>query len=260
MSKIITTYISKGGVGKSTFTLLFGQIKAKYENKKVLILDLDHQASSTKQLLSKDTTINYTITDVIYGNCNIKESILTYSGNDFEIDFIPAEKGLEDTNNKLLLESSKIPAHNRLQFALKDIVDDYDYIFIDCPTAPDFRTINAFVVSDGIIVPFGSDKFNEEGLEDMLDTMEDIRKYYNPKLCLTGVFQNCYTNTLTCKESDKFMDKLRKLNVCTVCDTKMPLATEIKENTYESFLLCEKKFRNKDVVEIAKKILAELEI
>ena len=80
----------------------------------------------------------------------------------------------------------------RLQLALNPIQDNYDYILIDCPPSLSMLTINALVASEGVLVPLQTEYYALEGLSGLVNTIEQIRQGYNPRLELEGILRTMH--------------------------------------------------------------------
>ena len=88
---------------------------------------------------------------------------------------------------KILLDVNR-SQQNRLAKALEEIEDKYDYCLIDCPPALNIITVNALCASDEVLVPIKIDKFALDGLEYLLDSIEEIKDEFNPNLNFKGCF------------------------------------------------------------------------
>lgn len=177
MCKIISISNQKGGVGKTTTTgaLAAGLRKKGYT---VLAIDLDPQCNLSFSL-GADNENNATIYDVLKGD--IKPSYAIQHGP--VADVIPATILLSSVE----LEFTNTGREFLLREVLTSITDLYDYILIDTPPALSILTVNAFTASDYIIVPMLSDIFSLQGIAQLYDTVERVRKYCNPRLQFAGI-------------------------------------------------------------------------
>ena len=104
----------------------------------------------------------------------------------------------------------------RLQKALVDVKDDYDYIFIDCPPALNVLTINALVASNSVLIPMQCEYFALEGLSALVSTIRKIRETLNPKLKIEGLLRtmfdgrNSLSNEVSKQLEVHFGDKVYK--------------------------------------------------
>ncbi|UGQ16820.1 ParA family protein [Borrelia sp. RT5S] len=159
-TKVITVASIKGGVGKSTTSLIFATLLA--QDHKVLIIDIDTQASTTsyyfKAIKEKEIDLfNKNIYEVLISNLHIDNAIINVNTN---LDLIPSYLTLHKFN------SESIPYKEfRLKEQLKLLGFNYDYIILDTNPSLDFTLTNALVCSDYIIVPITAEKWAVESLD-----------------------------------------------------------------------------------------------
>lgn len=173
----------KGGVGKSTTAaaLVSGLTLKGY---KVLAIDLDAQRNLTSTMRAK--TESKTILGVLTGDITAKEAIRkTVDG-----DIIPASKALSGAD-ATITETGK---EYRLKEALEPIRGIYDYCVIDCPPALGILTINALTAADNVIIPAQADIYSLEGIEDLQEAIQPVRKYCNPSLNIMGILLTRYNS------------------------------------------------------------------
>lgn len=181
--KKVSIFNIKGGVAKTTSTANLGAVLSQ-EGKKVLLIDLDPQSNLTK-LFKAYSMEDLTIGDVLLNKDLDINKVIKHT--DFEnIDILPSNVTLAFAERKILLDVSR-SQQNRLAKALKNI-EGYDYCIIDCPPALNMITVNALCASDEVIVPIKIDKFALDGLEYLLDSIEEIKEEFNPNLNFKGCF------------------------------------------------------------------------
>lgn len=181
----------KGGAGKTTASVNLATIFAKIKNKKVLLVDFDPQANATTYLgkfLSKDEKSVY---DVVCGNMEARECII-----DTDIDnlmLLPSNVNLDkaDTN----LSSLPIAREFVLTKKLSALVEEYDYIFIDCPPARNNLTANALTASDYTILPCEATEYGIDSIFAMNEFVSNIQQYVNPNLKIAGMLFTKKENT-----------------------------------------------------------------
>ena len=182
MGKVIAFTNQKGGVGKTT-TCINMSVCMALMGKKVLILDIDPQGNATSGLgLDKSGDLK-SVFDVISGDCLAKDAI---KRTEIEgLDIIPANLDLAGAEVELVYMKSR---ENKLKELISGLLNDYDYITIDCPPALGLLTVNALTASDGVIIPIQCEFFALEGLSQLMNTIRLVKKKgLNPKLNIEGV-------------------------------------------------------------------------
>lgn len=220
LKKVIAITNQKGGVGKTTTALSL--ISALHLKKyKVLGVDLDPQGSLGFSA-GLDIENTDTIYDVLKGKKKIDDVII-----DTELgDFLPSN---------ILLSTAELefnmPAR---EFLLRDqlikVVDDYDYIIIDTPPALNVLTVNAYVAAEGLIVPMAPEILSLLGISQLRDTVETVRRYYNPGLEVMGILLNRYNARLVLNREveDMSQEVARKLDT-KVFQTKVHASVSVAE-------------------------------
>lgn len=179
---IIAITNQKGGVGKTTTALNVSSALA-FMGKTTLLVDTDPQANSTISCVEDLFNNERSLYDVIVNNeTRIKDVIVnsTVPGMDVALSRISMAK----------LESSlmgEIDGHYRLKYILSSIKNKYEYIIVDTPPTLGIITLNALVASDYVIIPIQSSYLCLEGTDDLLETIEKVRRVANPNLKILGV-------------------------------------------------------------------------
>jgi chromosome partitioning protein len=179
---IIAVTNQKGGVGKTTTALNVSSALA-FMGKSTLLIDTDPQAHSTISCVKEPSQYNKSLYDVLIKNDeNIGDQIVstTIPGLNIVISKISMAK-LEPT---LLGE---IDGHYRLKDVLEPIRGKYDFIVIDTPPTLGIITLNALVAADAIIIPIQSSYLSLEGTDDLLETIDKVKKVANPNLHILGI-------------------------------------------------------------------------
>ncbi|MBQ9979375.1 MAG: ParA family protein [Clostridia bacterium] len=202
MAKIIAFANQKGGVGKTTSAV---NVAASLGilGKRTLLIDLDPQGNATSGVGIPKRSLKGTVKEVLCGESDIKNVILNTK---FEkLDVIPTNVSLSGAEFDLYNDEG---SEYNLKDALEKIKDDYDYVIIDCPPSLGMLTINAFVASDGIVVPMQAEFYAVEGLSQLISTTKRVKKLYNEDLNITGILITMYNKRLLL--SMQVMDELQK--------------------------------------------------
>jgi chromosome partitioning protein len=179
---IISIANQKGGVGKTTTALNLASAIALM-GKSTLLIDVDPQAHSTVSCVDGVSEIKKSMYDVLVNSDDKIEDIIkesTIPGLDIAVSKISMAK-LEPA---LFTE---MDGHYRLKDAIAPIKKRYNYIVIDTPPSIGLITLNALVASTDILIPIQSSYLSLEGTDDLLETIDKVRKIANPRLNIIGV-------------------------------------------------------------------------
>lgn len=190
MANIITVTNQKGGVGKTT-TAAALLCALQQRGQRVLGIDLDPQGSLSFSLgLNIENCM--TIYDVLTGRATIEQAITT-SDTVEGIDLLPANILLSAAD----LEFSRPGREFLLKNQLVLVEDRYDYIIIDTPPALNVLTVNAYVVSDALIIPMAPEILSLLGVSQIKETIETVQRCYNSRLRVLGILLNKFNPRLT---------------------------------------------------------------
>lgn len=177
--KIIAVTNQKGGVGKTTTAVNVAFYMAK-SGLNVLLVDFDPQGNATSGLGIEKRELKYTVIDAILNNRNITECIVPTRHK--RLHLLPTVPQLANAEVELAKGDHKF---SRLKAALE--TNSYDYVIIDCPPSLSLLTVNALIASDYILLPVQAEFYALEGLGQLLETMQLVRKGMNKDLELLGV-------------------------------------------------------------------------
>ncbi len=177
MATVITISNQKGGVGKTTTSAALAA-GLGMNGKRVLGVDLDPQGN-LGFCLGAESEGKPTVLDVLTGNAAIKDAVCQADSCELLVsDITLSSSGLE----RIPKERELILLH-----ALEEVKEDYDYIIIDTPPALNLLTINAYTASDYLIIPMASDILSLVGLSQLKETIESVKRLFNPKLQVLGI-------------------------------------------------------------------------
>ncbi len=183
MGRVIAFANQKGGVAKTTSTLNLA-VAFKEHGLDVLVIDLDPQGNLTMSQGLNPDTIERSMFDVLVHRLPITEII-----QNREIDL--AVSSIDLAGAELAL-SSMIGRERALEKALLAVRETYDYILIDTPPSLGLLTINAFVASDGVIVPVQCEYLSLRGLVQLENTLSMVRENLNPRVEIQGILPTMY--------------------------------------------------------------------
>jgi len=181
MGKIISIANQKGGVAKTTTAVNVAAFMAM-EGKKVLIIDIDPQGNASSGLGINRLETEYCIYDVIINGVSL--DAVTHDTELENLKIVPATIQLAGAEIELV---SAISRESKLKKALRSIRDRYDYILIDCPPSLGLLTLNALTAADSLLIPIQCEYYALEGLGQLMNTYELVRKHLNPHLEIEGV-------------------------------------------------------------------------
>ncbi len=181
MTQIISVVNQKGGVGKTTTTVSLAAFIGK-KRKKVLMIDLDPQGNATSGLGIDKSEIENSTYDVMVNDVPISEAIVESSANN--VDICPTNINLAGAEVELVGAMSR---EQILKNAIEEVADNYDYIFIDCPPSLGILTINALTASNNLIIPIQGEYYALEGLSQLVDTVNKVKKKLNKNINILGV-------------------------------------------------------------------------
>ena len=179
MSRIIAVSNQKGGVGKTTTSVNLAACVAE-RGKRVLLVDIDPQGNASSGLGVTERTPS--VYDVLLGEESAEAAVLK---TEFEnLSVLPSDMTLAGAEIELVA----IPERETLlRKSLEAVRDQYDYIFIDCPPSLSLLTLNAMTAADSVLIPIQCEYYALEGVGQLMNTLQLVKKRLNPALEIEGV-------------------------------------------------------------------------
>ncbi len=208
MGKIIAIANQKGGVGKTTTSVNLAASLAA-TRRRVLLVDIDPQGNATMGSGVDKHALEATAYDVLLELARVDEVVLKLEPAGYSI--IPGNADLTAAEVELLKMGE---GQHSLRRALAPVVDNYDYILIDCPPSLNMLTVNALVAATSVMIPMQCEYYALEGLSALLGTIESIRSSLNPGLQIEGLLRTMFdprnnlANDVTAQLTQHFGEKL----------------------------------------------------
>lgn len=220
---IVAITNQKGGVGKTTTAVNVAAALA-FQGKKVLLVDTDSQGHSTKSLVLDPDKCQYSLFDALMNSEVPLSSVImksTVPGLDIAISRISMAK----------LEPSllgQIDGHFRLREILAQVKANYQFIFIDTPPTLGLITLNSLVAATHLLIPIQSSFLCLEGTDDLLETIEKVRKVANPHLQILGVLITLHDNRLNIAKD--VYERIKRVFGDKVFNTTISKSVKIEES------------------------------
>lgn len=202
MAKVIAIANQKGGVGKTTTSVNLAATLAVLE-KKVLLIDADPQANATSGLGIEVKLQKLGTYQLLEHTAKVVETII--STNTPNLDLIPSHIDLVAIEIELVDKNKR---EYMLKKALQPILNQYDYVIIDCAPSLGLITLNALTAADSLVIPIQCEYFALEGLGKLLNTIKSVQKIHNKNLDIEGLLLTMFDSRL--RLSNQVVEEVQK--------------------------------------------------
>lgn len=221
MSRVIAVFNQKGGVGKTTTNVNLSSCIA-VRGKKVLVVDIDPQGNTTSGLGIDKKALKKTIYEVLIGDIEAEQVIFKTAVENLYI--MPSSVQLAGAE----IELTEFEAREKmLKEALKEVRDNYDYVFIDCPPSLGLLTINALTAADSVLIPIQCEYYALEGVSQLMNTIWLVQRGLNTDLKVEGVVLSMFDGRTNL--SIQVVDEVKKYFKSKVYTTIIPRNIRLAE-------------------------------
>jgi len=277
MAHVVACINLKGGVGKTHTTVALAEFSSAILNKRVLVIDLDPQTNATTMLIGENKwrelnkeghTLARLFQDALNpddGRFDLKKTLQKQVSNVREVrsvDLLPSSLDLIDVQDRLAtVPSGKFYAINPIDLlrrSVRDVLDDYDLVLIDCPPNLGIVTLNGLRLSNGYVIPTIPDILSTYGIPQIVKRVRDFSQQIGEPITPLGIIVSKFRlqNSLHVKT----VEQLRKEQDAPMFDTIVPESTDISKSAESTLALSTltQKYGKKDVVDVYKSLTSEL--
>jgi chromosome partitioning protein len=221
LPRVMAVANQKGGVGKTTTSVNLGAALAELEFR-VLVIDLDPQGNATTGLGIDARNFELSMYDVLMRDCSLEDCIEPTSMKHLFV--APATIALAGAEIEL------VPAFSRelkLKRAIESVIDDFDYVLIDCPPSLGLITVNALAAAGEVLVPIQCEYYALEGLSQLMRNVHLVASNLNPRLDISTIVLTMYDART--KLADQVATEVREHFGAKVCRIVIPRTVRLSE-------------------------------
>ncbi|MDR5755501.1 ParA family protein [Caballeronia sp. LZ035] len=221
MAKIFCVANQKGGVGKTTTAVNLAASLGGL-GQRVLLIDLDPQGNATMGSGINKAACENTVYEVLVDGVAVRDARVRPDAVNYDV--VPANRELAGAEVEL------VDMENReriLRTAIAEVVDDYDFVLIDCPPALSLLTLNALCAAHGVVIPMQCEYFALEGLSDLVNTIKQVHANLNRELTVIGLLRVMFDPRITLQQ--QVSDQLKEHFGSKLFDVVIPRNVRLAE-------------------------------
>lgn len=192
MTRVTALANQKGGVGKTTTAVNLAAALAG-SGARVLVVDIDPQGNASSGLGVVERNHIATVYDVLIRGLPVFRAVQRGAGGHDSLDLVPSNRELAGAEVELVGVRDR---ETILKEMLAPVLQDYDYVFVDCPPSLGLLTLNTLVAADSVLIPIQCEYYALEGLTQLLNTIRLVQRSLNPRLTVEGVLLTMYDQRL----------------------------------------------------------------